>query len=54
MKMTDKNKFLFIPALALTGVVYSALFPVNRMSVEYGLPYIGYVFWFSLLATLVL
>ena len=54
MKMTDKNKFLFIPALALSGVVYSALFPVNRMSVEYGLPYIGYVFWFSLLATLVL
>ena len=54
MKMTDKNKFLFIPALALAGVIYSALFPVNRMSVEYGLPYIGYVFWFSLLATLVL
>ncbi|MDA0231481.1 MAG: DMT family transporter [Proteobacteria bacterium] len=52
--MTDKNKFLFIPALALAGVIYSALFPVNRMSVEYGLPYIGYVFWFSLLATLVL
>ena len=54
MKMTDKNKFLFIPALAVMGVVYSALFPVNKISGEYGLPYIGYVFWFSLLATLVL
>lgn len=54
MKMTDKNKFLFIPALAVMGVIYSALFPVNQMSIEAGLPYIGYVFWFTLLATLVL
>ena len=54
MKMTDKNKFLFIPVLAVMGVIYSALFPVNQMSIENGLPYIGYVFWFTLLATLVL
>jgi len=54
MQMTDKNKFFFIPVLALIGVVYSALFSVNKMSGEYGLPYIGYVFWFSLLATLIL
>jgi uncharacterized membrane protein len=54
MQMTDKNKFFFIPVLALNGVVYSALFPVNKMSGDYGLPYIGHVFWFSLLATLVL
>ena len=54
MKMTDKNKFLFIPVLAVMGVIYSALFPVNQMSVEAGLPYIGYAFWFNLLATLVL
>jgi len=54
MRMTNKNKFLFIPILALIGVVYSALFPVNKMSGDYGLPYIGYVFWFSLLATLIL
>lgn len=52
--MTEKNKFLFIPILAVVGVIYSALFPVNKMSGEYGLPYIGYVFWFSLLATVVL
>ena len=54
MQMTDRNKLLFIPALALIGVVYSALFPVNKMSVENGLPYFGYVFWFTLLATIVL
>ena len=54
MKMTDKNKFLFIPILAIMGVIYSALFPVNQMSVETGLPYIGYAFWFNFLATLVL
>ena len=54
MRMTDKNKFLFIPILALVGVFYSALFPVNKMSAEFGLPYIGYVFWFSLFATLAL
>lgn len=52
--MTDKNKFLFIPILAIVGVIYSALFPVNQMSIENGLPYIGYVFWFNLLATLML
>jgi drug/metabolite transporter (DMT)-like permease len=52
--MTDRNKFLFIPVLAVMGVIYSALFPVNQMSVEAGLPYIGYTFWFNLLATLVL
>jgi drug/metabolite transporter (DMT)-like permease len=54
MQLTERNKFLFIPALAVIGVVYSALFPVNKMSVEHGLPYIGYVFWFTLLATVVL
>ena len=54
MKVTDRNKFLFIPVLAVMGVIYSALFPVNQMSVEAGLPYIGYAFWFNLLATLVL
>lgn len=54
MKMTDRNKLLFIPALAVLGVVYSALFPVNKMSVENGLPYFGYVFWFTLIATIVL
>lgn len=54
MRMTDKNKFLFIPALAAMGVIYSALFPVNQMSVANGLPYIGYAFWFNLLATMVL
>jgi len=54
MRMTEKNKFLFIPILAVMGVTYSALFPVNKMSGEYGLPYIGYVFWFSLLATVIL
>ncbi len=54
MRMTEKNKFLFIPILAVIGVIYSALFPVNKMSGDYGLPYIGYVFWFSLLATVIL
>ena len=54
VRMTDKNKFLFVPILAVVGVIYSALFPVNQMSVEIGLPYIGYVFWFNLLATLML
>ena len=54
MQLTDKNKFFFIPVLAVMGVTYSALFPVNQMSIEAGLPYIGYVFWFTLLATLVL
>ncbi|MEE8172214.1 MAG: DMT family transporter, partial [Alphaproteobacteria bacterium] len=39
---------------AVLGVIYSALFPVNQMSVEAGLPYIGYAFWFNFLATLVL
>ncbi|MFP6777351.1 MAG: DMT family transporter [Alphaproteobacteria bacterium] len=52
--MTEKNKFLFVPILAVVGVIYSALFPVNQMSIENGLPYIGYVFWFNLLATLML
>ena len=52
--MTDKNKFLFVPILAVLGVIYSALFPVNQMSIENGLPFIGYVFWFNLLATLAL
>jgi drug/metabolite transporter (DMT)-like permease len=52
--MTDKNKLLFIPILAVMGVTYSALFPVNKMSIESGLPYIGYVFWFSLFATVAL
>ena len=52
--MTDKNKFLFVPILAIVGVMFSALFPVNQMSVEAGLPYIGYVFWFNLLATAML
>jgi len=42
--MTDKDKFLFVPILAIVGVMFSALFPVNQMSVENGLPYIGYVF----------
>ena len=54
MRMTNKNKFLFVLVLAVLGVIYSALFPVNQMSVEAGLPYIGYAFWFNLLATLVL
>ena len=54
MQMTDRNKLLFIPALAVIGVVYSALFPVNKMSADNGLPYFGYVFWFTLLATVVL
>jgi len=52
--MTDKNKYLFVPILAIVGVIYSVLFPVNQMSIENGLPYIGYVFWFYLLATLML
>ncbi len=54
MRMTDRSKFLFVPILAILGVTYSALFPVNKMSIENGLPYIGYVFWFTLLATLAL
>lgn len=47
-------KLIYIPALAAVGVIYSGLFPVNKMSAEAGLPYIGYVFWFSLFATIVL
>ncbi len=49
--MPRASKLIFIPALAGVAVIYSALFPVNRFSAEAGLPYIGYVFWFSLLAT---
>jgi drug/metabolite transporter (DMT)-like permease len=52
--MNIPKKFLFIPALAAMGVTYSAIFPVNRMSAESGVPYIGYVFWFSLIATVAL
>ena len=52
--MTEKNKLIFVPILAILGVVYSALFPVNQMSLENGLPFIGYVFWFNLLATVAL
>ena len=52
--MKISKKFLFIPALAALGVIYSAIFPINRMSAESGLPYIGYVFWFSLIATIAL
>ena len=43
VRMTDKNKFLFVPILAIVGVMFSALFPVNQMSLEAGLvlpPYI--------------
>lgn len=54
MQMTEKNKLIFVPILAILGVVYSALFPVNQMSLENGLPFIGYVFWFNLLATVAL
>lgn len=46
------SNLIYIPALAALGVIYSALFPVNKMSAESGTPYIGYVFWFSLFATL--
>ena len=42
---------MFMPAIAVLGVVYSSIFPVNRMSAESGDPYIGYVFWFSLIAS---
>ena len=45
-------RLVYIPALAALGVIYGALFPVNRMSAEAGLPHIGYVFWFSLIATI--
>ena len=54
VQINYKNKFLFVPILAVLGVIYSALFPVNQMSSEIGLPFLGYVFWFNLLATLVL
>jgi len=40
--------------LAVMGVTYSAIFPVNLMSANNGVPYIGYVFWFSLIATVAL
>jgi drug/metabolite transporter (DMT)-like permease len=46
------SNLIYIPALAACGVTYSALFPVNKMSAESGTPHIGYVFWFSLFATL--
>ena len=46
------GRLVYIPALAALGVIYGALFPVNKMSAEAGLPYIGYVFWFSLIATI--
>lgn len=46
------GKLIYIPALAAVAVIYSGLFPVNRLSAEAGLPYIGYVFWFSLFATI--
>jgi len=54
VQVNDKTKFLFVPILAILGVIYSALFPVNQISVENGLPFLGYVFWFNLLATLIL
>lgn len=43
-----------MPAIALLGVLYSGMFPVNRVSAESGDPYIGYVFWFSLVSSIVL
>ena len=46
------GRLVYIPALAALGAIYGALFPVNKMSAEAGLPYIGYVFWFSLIATI--
>ena len=46
------GRLVYIPALAALGVIYGALFPVNKMSAEAGIPYIGYVFWFSLIATI--
>jgi len=45
------SRHMFMPAIAVLGVVYSSIFPVNRMSAESGDPYIGYVFWFSLIAS---
>ena len=54
MHINDKTKLLFVPILAILGVVYSALFPVNQMSTQNGLPFLGYVFWFNLIATVVL
>ena len=41
------GKLVYVPALAAVGLLYSAVFPVNKMSADAGLPYIGYVFWFS-------
>ena len=33
------GRLVYIPALAALGVIYGALFPVNKMSAEAGLPY---------------
>ena len=44
-------KFVYIPAIAAVGVLYSGVFPVNKMGAEAGLPYVGYVFWLSLFGT---
>ena len=42
-------KLIYIPALVAVGLLYSGVFPINKMSADADLPYVGYVFWLSLL-----
>ena len=48
------SRHIYMPAIAVLCMIYSAIFPVNKMSAESGDPYIGYVFWFSLVASIAL
>jgi drug/metabolite transporter (DMT)-like permease len=43
------SNLVYIPAIAAVGLLYSAVFPVNKMGAEAGVPYVGFVFWLSLL-----
>ena len=42
-------QLIYIPALVAVGLLYSGVFPVNKMSADADLPYVGYVFWLSLI-----
>ncbi len=34
--------------LLIAGIIYSLLFPINRIAMENGVPALGYVVWVSL------
>ena len=45
---SQKIGLLSLVLLIIAGLVYSLLFPINRMAVDHGVPPLGYVTWISL------